>query len=64
MSVKKIRNLESDELKRKEKELREELFRLHLRNSTGQLNSPSMMRYIRKEIARVKTVVKERETQK
>lgn len=63
MRVKEIRDLNIDELKGKEKKLREELFRLRLRNAAGQLNSPATVRNVRKDLARVKTVAREKETQ-
>ena len=63
MRVKEIRDLNIDELRQKEKELSEELFRLHLRNATGQLNSPATVRNVRKDVARVKTVVRGKEIQ-
>ncbi len=63
MRVKEIRDLNIDELKGKEKKLSEELFRLRLRNATGQLNSPATVRNVRKDLARVKTVAREKETQ-
>jgi LSU ribosomal protein L29P len=61
--VKEIRDLDIDELRQREKKLREELFRLHFRNATGQLNSPAKVRSVRKDISRVKTVAREKETQ-
>jgi LSU ribosomal protein L29P len=63
VKVKEIRDLNIDELRQKEKKLSEELFRLHLRNATGQLNSPAKVRDVRKDLARVKTVAREKETQ-
>jgi len=63
MRVKEIRDLNIDELRQKERELSEELFRLHLRSATGQLNSPAMVRNVRKDVARVKTVAREKEIQ-
>ncbi len=63
MKIKEIRNLGTDELVQKNKELVEELFKLRLRHTSGQLESPAMMRSVRKNIARVMTVLKEREVQ-
>ncbi len=63
MKIKEIRNLGTDELVQKNKELVEELFKLRLRHTSGQLESPAMMRSVRKNIARVITVLKEREVQ-
>ncbi|HBH86302.1 MAG TPA: 50S ribosomal protein L29 [Syntrophaceae bacterium] len=63
MKIKEIRDLGTDELRQKNKELVEELFKLRLRHTSGQLESPAMMRSVRKNIARIMTVLKEREVQ-
>lgn len=63
MKIKEIRDLGTDELIQKNKELVEELFKLRLRHTSGQLESPAMMRSVRKNIARIMTVMKEREVQ-
>ena len=63
MKIKEIRDLGIDELVQKNKELVEELFKLRLRHTSGQLESPAIMRSVRKNIARIKTVLKEREVQ-
>ena len=63
MKIKEIRDLGPDELRQKNKELVEELFKLKLRHTSGQLESPAMMRSVRKNIARIMTVIKEREVQ-
>ena len=63
MKIKEIRDLGTDELRQKNKELVEELFKLRLRHTSGQLESPAMMRSVRKNIARIRTVIKEREVQ-
>ena len=63
MKIKEIRDLGPDELRQKNKELVEELFKLRLRHTSGQLESPAMMRSVRKNIARIMTVIKEREVQ-
>jgi large subunit ribosomal protein L29 len=64
VKIKEIRDLDTDELTQKNKELVEELFKLRLRHTTGQLESPAMMSSVRKSIARVRTVLREREVQK
>jgi large subunit ribosomal protein L29 len=63
VKIKEIRDLGTDELRQKNKELVEELFKLRLRHTSGQLESPAMMRSVRKNIARIVTVIKEREVQ-
>lgn len=61
MKIKEIRDFSVDELEQKERELIEELFKLRLRHATAQLDSPFVMRNIRKDVARIKTVLRERE---
>jgi len=60
MRAKEIRDLTSDEIQQKERELAEELFRLRLRKSTGQLDNPMRLRHLRRDIARLKTIQHER----
>lgn len=64
MKIKEIRDLDTDELVQKNKELVEELFKLRLRHTTRQLESPAIMSSVRKSIARIRTVLREREVQK
>ena len=61
MKIKEIRDMNVDELSRKGKEMDEELFRLNIRKTTGQLESPATMKRVRRDIARIKTVLRERE---
>jgi len=61
MKIKEIRDIGADELKQKEGTLAEELFRLKLRHASGQLESPAQMGKVRRDIARIKTVLRERE---
>ena len=49
-----------EELQDKEKELAEKLFALRLQQVTGQLESPAMIRSVRKDLARVLTVLGEK----
>ena len=63
MKIKEIKDIGNDELAQKNKELVEELFKLRLQHTSGQLESPAMMRSVRKNIARIKTVMREREVQ-
>lgn len=59
MKAKAIREMTSDELNRKEKELKEELFNLRFQLATGQLENPMRLKEVRKDIARTKTVIRE-----
>ncbi|HOD35639.1 MAG TPA: 50S ribosomal protein L29 [Syntrophales bacterium] len=61
MKIKEIRDLSVDELKQKERDLVDELFRLKVRHATGQLDSSAVMKSVKKDIARIKTILKERE---
>jgi large subunit ribosomal protein L29 len=61
MKTKDIIDLSKDELKQKLKELKEEYFKLNLRNASGQLESTASLTKIRKDIARVNTVLRQRE---
>jgi len=63
MKVKELRDLSIDELRQKNQDLDEELFRLKLRHSSGQLDSPSTLGQTRKNIARIKTVLRQKEVQ-
>jgi large subunit ribosomal protein L29 len=61
MKAKEIRDMGVEELKKKSMELAEELFRLRIRHSSGQLESPSSLGRTRRDIARIKTALREKE---
>ena len=61
MELAKIRNLSDDELLHQEKTTSEQLFRLRFQVSMGQNDGVRKLRQLRKEIAQIKTVAKERE---
>jgi large subunit ribosomal protein L29 len=61
MKIKEIRDLGINELKQKNSELVEEIFRLRIRHASGQLESTAMLGRLRKDIARINTVLKEKE---
>jgi large subunit ribosomal protein L29 len=56
-----LRNLGEEELAEKLKEAKEELFNLRFQAATGQLESHGRLRTVRREIARIYTVMRERE---
>ena len=60
MRAEKVRELSQDELKNRERELAEQLFRLRFQKSVGQLDNALKVRETRRDIARVKTILKER----
>jgi large subunit ribosomal protein L29 len=57
-----IRELDADALKAREKELQEQLFRLRLQTAVGQGENPLKLRETRRDIARVKTILREKRT--
>ena len=61
MDVEKIRNLTDIELSQQERELADQLFKLKFQLNMGQTESLKKLRGLRKDIARVKTVVSERQ---
>ena len=64
MKIKDIRELTNDELNTKLQELKTELFNLRFRHATGQLENPVSLRTCKKDIAKVKTIIRERELNK
>jgi len=61
MELNKIRNLSDDELRAHEKTSAEQLFRLRFQVAMGQNDGVKKLRQLRKEIAQIKTVARERE---
>ena len=61
MKTKELHELTVDELNVKLKELSEELFNLRFRHAIGQLEDTASLRACKKEIAKVKTILRERE---
>jgi large subunit ribosomal protein L29 len=59
MRASEIRNLTGAEMRQKEREIAEEIFRLRLRRSTGQLSNPMQIRNLRRDLARLKTIQNE-----
>lgn len=64
MELKKMRDMTEVELNAEVKKLKNELFNLRFQHVTGQLENPIKMRDLKKEIARVKTVIREKELKK
>ncbi len=56
MKADKLRDLSSEELAAKEKELHEAVFKLRFQLATGQIDDPVKIRHVRKDLARVKTI--------
>ncbi len=59
--VSEFRDLDVDELRQREKDLDDQLFRLRIQKSMGQLEAPSKVRALRRDRARLKTVLRERQ---
>jgi large subunit ribosomal protein L29 len=64
MEAEKIRNLTDAELQHQERELSDQLFRLKFQMRMGQTESLKKIRGLRRDIARVKTVARQRELEK
>ena len=62
MKVKEIRELTTEEINAKLFEAKQELFNLRFQQATGNLEKPSRIRDLRLTVARMKTVLKERES--
>ncbi|MFO7952341.1 MAG: 50S ribosomal protein L29 [Bacillota bacterium] len=60
MKMKEVHELNEEELDKKVKELKEELFNLRFQQATGQLDNMMRIKEVRRNIARVKTVLRER----
>ncbi len=63
MEMKEMRELTPEELDQKEKELRQEIFNLRFQLMSDQTSNPQRMKAVRREIARIKTVLREKSSQ-
>ncbi|MCI8497741.1 MAG: 50S ribosomal protein L29 [Clostridiales bacterium] len=61
MKAAEIRELTIEELNAKLKELKEELFNLRFQHAINQLDNPMRLNVVKKDIARIKTVIREQE---
>ncbi len=61
MKLEKMRNMSETELNLEVKKLKNELFNLRFQQVTGQLENPIKMRDVKRQIARAKTVLREKE---
>jgi len=61
--VAEIRELSVDVLRDREKELDDQLFRLRIQKSMGQLEAPAKVRDVRRDLARVKTILREKSSE-
>jgi large subunit ribosomal protein L29 len=63
MKAVEIRELTVDDLRARVKELEDQTFRLRIQKSMGQLEAPAKVREIRRDLARIKTILREKERQ-
>ena len=61
MKTNEIRKLSTEEINTKITESKEELFNLRMKQATGTLENPARIRELRKTVARLKTILRERE---
>ena len=60
MKTEELRELSAEDLVSKEEELREQMFKLRFQQAIGQLDNPFKIREARRDIARVKTILKQK----
>ena len=60
MKAEQVREMGVDELRVREKELDDQLFRMRIQKSMGQLETPTRVRDLRRDLARIKTVLREK----
>lgn len=63
MKATKLNTMSTQDLLNREKELKSELFNLRFQQATGELSNPMRIRECKKDIARIKTIVRQREIQ-
>jgi large subunit ribosomal protein L29 len=62
MKASDVRELSNDEINAKISEAQEELFRLRFRSATQQIENPSLIKSLRRDVARMRTILRQRET--
>ena len=62
MKAKELKNLSVEELTKKLEDLKKDLFMLRMQHATNQLDNPLQLAAVKKDIARVKTIIREKET--
>ena len=61
MKVEEIRKMSSEELNKELASLKEELFKLRFQHATNQLENPAQIANVKRDIARVKTIIREQQ---
>ena len=64
MKAVELRNFSIEELIEKEKDFRSEIFNLKIQMATGKIENPSRLKILRRDVARVKTIIKEKKAEK
>ena len=62
MKAKELKNLSVEELAKKLDELKKDLFMLRMQHATNQLDNPLQIAVVKKDIARIKTIIREKQT--
>ena len=62
MKAKELKNLSVADLNKKLNELKKDLFMLRMQHATNQLDNPMQLATVKKDIARIKTIIREKET--
>lgn len=62
MKASKLREMTVEELRQKENELRKELLHLRIQKSTGDIQNPNRLRQVKRDIARVLTIITEKQS--
>ena len=62
MKVTEIRDIAVDDLRQREKEMDDQVFRLRIQKSMGQAEAAQKLKALRRDLARIKTVLREKET--
>ncbi len=60
--IKEVRSLSVEKLTEKLQELKKDLFMLRMQHATNQLDNPMQIAAVKKDIARIKTIIREKET--
>ncbi|MEN3942703.1 50S ribosomal protein L29 [Prosthecobacter sp. SYSU 5D2] len=60
MKIKELRELSVDELNARRRELRQEMLNLRMQQQSGQLENPSRIKVLRREVARIETIITDR----
>jgi large subunit ribosomal protein L29 len=62
MKVTEVRDLAVEDLRQREKDMDDQMFRLRIQKSMGQVEAAQKLKQLRRDLARIKTVLREKET--